>query len=324
MPTPWEGRKRWNGKRNPVTLVSTVLARKTAVQPATRFPESIPYATTNPARIPTRLITTCTSVNVDMAPPLSRIPARPATRRLLRRRSPGQVRSSHIAVASTKARDGAGCHLVYQPLRRRGTGVLLLAFPFFLERSFALGNISLITIRIDQRVPSDGLHLLVLGLQAKIGPVCSQKKIAGKTLEHAERLDVILRNLRVVLVAHEHVPGIYIGTADDHGIQGSPLLNLHRPCRAAFGMTGCPMRGPFGASQFDRVSVMQNAIDVSAGTSRCGTFLRGNIRIHHHQLCTCLPLDQTDALIVVAMCVADQQNLGVRIFEPQLLDALVD
>src|SRR5712692_3403657 len=34
MPTPWDGMKRWNGNRNPVTLVATVLTRKIAVQPS--------------------------------------------------------------------------------------------------------------------------------------------------------------------------------------------------------------------------------------------------------------------------------------------------
>ena len=64
MPTLWEG-KRWsNGKPNPVTLVATVVARKRAVQPLSRFPASSPKITTNPEPIPTRLINTCTKVNV--------------------------------------------------------------------------------------------------------------------------------------------------------------------------------------------------------------------------------------------------------------------
>jgi hypothetical protein len=69
MPTLWEG-KRWsNGKPNPVTLVATVVARKTAVHPLSRFPASSPKMTTNPEPIPTRPINTCTKVNVDVVMP---------------------------------------------------------------------------------------------------------------------------------------------------------------------------------------------------------------------------------------------------------------
>jgi len=57
-----DGKNLWNGKPNPVTLVATVLARKSAVQPSSRFPVSRPYRTTSPEPIPTRLITTCTNV----------------------------------------------------------------------------------------------------------------------------------------------------------------------------------------------------------------------------------------------------------------------
>lgn len=61
MPTMWGG-ERWNGKPNPVTLVATVVVRKSAVQPFIRFPFSSPNMTTNPEKIPTRLNTTCTTV----------------------------------------------------------------------------------------------------------------------------------------------------------------------------------------------------------------------------------------------------------------------
>jgi hypothetical protein len=67
MPTPGDGKKRWNGKRDPVTLVATVLARKSAVQRSSRFALSSPNTTTNPEPIPTKLSTTCTKVNVVIA-----------------------------------------------------------------------------------------------------------------------------------------------------------------------------------------------------------------------------------------------------------------
>src|ERR1700686_3945525 len=64
IPSTWDGSKRWNGKRNPVMLVNTVLARKTAVQPSNRFEANNPNTTTKPEKIPIKLNTTCTKVNV--------------------------------------------------------------------------------------------------------------------------------------------------------------------------------------------------------------------------------------------------------------------
>ena len=64
MPTAWDGKKRSNGKRNPVTLVAIVLIRKTAVQISSRFAVSSPNTTTNPEKIPIKLNTTWTIVNV--------------------------------------------------------------------------------------------------------------------------------------------------------------------------------------------------------------------------------------------------------------------
>src|SRR5882762_5053180 len=63
IPTPWDGKNLWNGKRNPVTLVSTVVTRNSAVQPSSRFPPSSPSTTTNPDKIPSKLNITCTKVN---------------------------------------------------------------------------------------------------------------------------------------------------------------------------------------------------------------------------------------------------------------------
>ena len=64
MPTPCDGKNLCNGKRNPVTLVSTVVTRNTAVQPSNRFAASSPNTATNPEKIPIKLNTTCTKVNV--------------------------------------------------------------------------------------------------------------------------------------------------------------------------------------------------------------------------------------------------------------------
>src|SRR5271167_385482 len=58
-----------NGKRKPVRLVKTVVTRKIAVQPSSRFPTSRPYTTMNPEPIPDRLGKRCTRVNVDIVMP---------------------------------------------------------------------------------------------------------------------------------------------------------------------------------------------------------------------------------------------------------------
>src|SRR6266850_3802730 len=73
MPTPCDGKNLWNGKRNPVTLVSTVVTKNSGVQPSSRLPPSSPNTTTNPDKIPIKLSTTCTKVNV-VIPKIMRLP----------------------------------------------------------------------------------------------------------------------------------------------------------------------------------------------------------------------------------------------------------
>src|SRR5712691_11883898 len=77
MPAPCDAKKRWSGKRNAVTLVVTVLTRKSAVQPSSRFPTSSPNTTTNPEKIPIKLSTTCTKVNVVMPKIMMPVPSKP-------------------------------------------------------------------------------------------------------------------------------------------------------------------------------------------------------------------------------------------------------
>jgi hypothetical protein len=57
-PTTWDGNNLWNGNMNPVTLVATVVTRKSAVQPSSFLPAISPNKTTDPDKIPVRLITT--------------------------------------------------------------------------------------------------------------------------------------------------------------------------------------------------------------------------------------------------------------------------
>jgi hypothetical protein len=51
---------------NPVTLVATVVARKSAFQPFQPFAVSSPNTTTNPETIPTKLNKTCMRVRMVM------------------------------------------------------------------------------------------------------------------------------------------------------------------------------------------------------------------------------------------------------------------
>ena len=76
MPNTCDGSSLWKGNRKPVTLVSTVVTRNTAVSTGKRLPPSMPSATTRPATIPIRLNTTCKVVKADSDNPsiMSSIP----------------------------------------------------------------------------------------------------------------------------------------------------------------------------------------------------------------------------------------------------------
>jgi hypothetical protein len=51
-PVPRAGVNAVIGNRNPVSVVSTVVARKMQVQPKSRFPRSMPASTTRPVAMP--------------------------------------------------------------------------------------------------------------------------------------------------------------------------------------------------------------------------------------------------------------------------------
>jgi hypothetical protein len=57
------------GKKNAVTLVNTVVARKRAVQPSSLVARTMPWSTMTPETIPIRLKATCTEVNADVDSP---------------------------------------------------------------------------------------------------------------------------------------------------------------------------------------------------------------------------------------------------------------
>src|SRR6266852_6444801 len=77
-PTPYDGLNPSKGKKNPVTLVNTVVTRKSAVQPSSLFAASSPNTTTKPDKIPTKLIATWTKVNVVIPRIMVRLLSEPA------------------------------------------------------------------------------------------------------------------------------------------------------------------------------------------------------------------------------------------------------
>ena len=64
-----DGSRLVKGNRKPVALVRIVVRRNSAVQPAIRLEPSSPNITIRPETIPTRLMITCTKVNVGRLRP---------------------------------------------------------------------------------------------------------------------------------------------------------------------------------------------------------------------------------------------------------------
>jgi hypothetical protein len=93
--------------------------------------------------------------------------------------------------------------------------IALLPCPFGAERILAFRDVGLISFGIDEWVPALGLHLFVFRLHSEIRAVGSEEQIAGQALQYREGLHVVIRDLRVVFVAHQNVAGIHIRTADD-------------------------------------------------------------------------------------------------------------
>src|SRR5207245_10673671 len=65
-PTTGDGVTRAEFKKQHVTLCSTVLTRKSAVQSVSRFALNMPNRTMSPETIPIKRKTTCTAVNGDV------------------------------------------------------------------------------------------------------------------------------------------------------------------------------------------------------------------------------------------------------------------
>src|ERR1700682_4056219 len=128
MPTLWDGRRWSKGKPNPVTLVATVVARKRTVHTSNRFPATRPNITTRPAKIPTRLNTTCTRVNVEVDRPQIMMFLRSIRPMLCRADSEGAIPPSRHPPGETTrypARDVRSIGGVLRRVGRRQRGLLV-------------------------------------------------------------------------------------------------------------------------------------------------------------------------------------------------------
>ena len=185
---------------------------------------------------------------------------------------------------------------------------------------------ALYPVGIDEGVGAAGGHLRQLVLQIEVRAVRTKKQIDRQTLEQGKCLHVVAGDLRVVPVAaHEHVACVHVRAADDDGVQRPAAVgHLHRPRRAAGRVTGCESCDELRAAEFDRIPIVQHSIDLRARPSRRGAFDCGHIGVHDHQLRASLGLDDADAFIVVAVGVADQDDLRVRVLEAEAFEALAD
>jgi hypothetical protein len=84
------------------------------------------------------------------------------------------------------------------------------------------------------------------------------------------------------------------------------------------------VRGPRRTTQFHGVGIVQYAVYVRAGTPARLALLRGGILLHHFELGPGFTLDQTYGGIMIAVRVADQQNLRVFVFEAEAGDASLE
>ncbi len=153
----------------------------------------------------------------------------------------------------------------------------------------------------------------------------AEEDVDGQGLEDRERLDVVLGDLRVVLVADQDVAGVHVRAADDDGVQrASAVRHLQRPGGAALRVAGRQVRHEPRAAEFDRVAVVQRPVHVRARPAGRRALLLRDVALHHHQLRAGLLLNDARRLVVIAVGVADQDDLGVGVLEAELRDGLLD
>src|SRR5437867_4488031 len=116
--------------------------------------------------------------------------------------------------------------------------MLLPPLQLFRESGFADCNIRFVAGGIDKWIRSARFHLFVFRFQAEIVAMRAQEQIDRQALQDLEGLHVIVRDLRIILVADEKSAGVHVGAADDHGIQLAPaFIDLHGPRRTALCVT---------------------------------------------------------------------------------------
>jgi hypothetical protein len=125
--------------------------------------------------------------------------------------------------------------------------------------------------RVHEGILVSGFPALILFFQSEIAAVGAEENIARQALQHFEAVLLVAGDLRIFLVAHQFVAGIYIRTADDDHMECLAALGfIHGPGGSSFGVTGSEMSDQHGAAKFHFVSVVQLAI-LPACISLCGT-----------------------------------------------------
>ena len=65
---------------------------------------------------------------------------------------------------------------------------------------------------------------------------------------------------------------------------------------------------------------MEHAVYVRPRPSRCRALFIRNVGVHHHQLRACFFPHHFRSFVMISMCMADQEDLRIAVFEPELLD----
>ena len=88
-----------------------------------------------------------------------------------------------------------------------------LFFELLAERLFSLGNIALVTIRINEGICCARLHPGELRLHSVVVAVRAKEDITRQAFQDLEAAFVVLGNLRILRVAYQLVSGINVRAA---------------------------------------------------------------------------------------------------------------
>src|SRR5439155_22545229 len=115
------------------------------------------------------------------------------------------------------------------------------------------------------------------------------------------------------------------GAADDYDVIGlAALLDFHRPGGAAPRVARREIGGQYVAAEADLIPVVEHAADLDRGAAAAAGFHHRHVAIHHHQLGAGELLHPRGAGGMIAVRVADEENLDILKFEAELLDALLN